>query len=177
MTAPLHGLIAEFTDHEALARAVEATRRAGYRRVAVYAPFPMRDLARSLGYRTAILPWLALGAGAFGAALQYYLQYWMNAVDYPINVGGRPLHAWPAFIPATIIVAIMWAGAATLIGTLLILRLPRLHHPVFAVPGFERASQDRFFLVVRADDPLFDAAATGRFLAALEPRRVQEVDA
>ena len=177
MAAPLHGLIAEFTDHEDLTRAVEATRKAGYARLDVYAPFPMRDLARSLGYHPRILPWIAVLAGAFGAALQYFLQYWMNAVDYPLNVGGRPLHAWPAFIPATIIVAILWAGAATLIGMLVILRLPRLDHPVFAVPGFERASQDRFFLVIRCEDPLFDAAATGRFLAALEPRRVAEVEA
>ncbi|NNM71718.1 DUF3341 domain-containing protein [Enterovirga aerilata] len=177
MAAPLHGLMAEFADHEALSRAVEATRAAGYGRLDVYAPFPMRDLARSLGFHPRILPWIALLAGAFGAALQYGSQYWMNAVDYPLNVGGRPLHAWPAFLPATIIVAILWAGGATLIGTLLILRLPRLHHPVFAAEGFERASQDRFFLVVRADDPLFDAAATARFLAALAPRRVQEVSA
>jgi hypothetical protein len=101
----------------------------------------------------------------------------MTAVDYPLNVGGRPLNSWPAFIPASLIVAILWAGAATLIGLLLILRLPRLHHPVFAVPGFERASEDRFFLCIIQDDPIFDSTAVREFFGTLSPLAVQEISA
>jgi hypothetical protein len=101
----------------------------------------------------------------------------LNTVDYPLNVGGRPLDSWPAFIPSTLIVAILWAGAATLIGLLLILRLPRLHHPVFEVHGFERASNDRFFLCILSDDPLFESAATRNFLEGLAPQIVREVPA
>ncbi|MBW3654344.1 MAG: DUF3341 domain-containing protein, partial [Actinobacteria bacterium] len=86
-------------------------------------------------------------------------------------------HSWPAFLPSTIIVAILWSGAATLIGLLLILRLPRLHHPIFAVPGFERASEDRFFLCILAEDPRFEASAAARFLQALRPAAVHEVPA
>jgi hypothetical protein len=172
-----HGIMAEFSTPDALMEAVRAAKGAGYTRLDAFSPFPLSDLAKELGVRTTIIPWIALVAGLIGAALQYGSQYWMNAVDYPLNVGGRPLNSWPAFIPSTLIVAILWAGAATLIGLLLVLRLPRLHHPVFAVPGFERASEDRFFLCILSDDPLFDPAEISRFLGTLSPQRVQEVTA
>jgi hypothetical protein len=173
--APLHGVAAEFRDPDVLTGAVEALKAAGYRRLDVYTPFPMRDLAHALGWQARILPWIAAGAGLAGAAVQYGGQYWMNAVDLPLNVGGRPLHAWPAFVPASVIVAILWAGAATLLAMLAILRLPRLDHPVFSVPGFARVSQDRFFVVIRADDPLFAAGGAREALAALGPDRIEEV--
>jgi hypothetical protein len=175
MADPLYGIIAEFERPEALSRAIAAASKAGYSRLDAFSPFPMRDVARQLGVRTTVIPWIAVLAGLTGAILQYGSQYWMNAVDYPLNVGGRPLHSWPAFIPATIIVTILWAGLATLVGLLLILRLPRLHHPLFAVPGFERASDDAFFLCILSDDPLFERAVARTFLETLSPRAVREV--
>ena len=177
MTERLYGLIAEFRTPEAIAQAVEAACRAGYTRLDAYSPFPLRDVAHRLGARTTAIPWIAFIAGVTGAVVQYGSQYWMNAVDYPLNVGGRPLHSWPAFIPASLIVAILWAGLATLLGLLLILRLPRLHHPVFAVPGFERASEDRFFLLIASEDPCFEAEGAHRFLEGLGARAVREVPA
>jgi Protein of unknown function (DUF3341) len=169
------GLVAEFRTADELSRALAAARREGYTAIEAFAPFPMRDEERAFAYRTWLIPFLATIAACIGAAIQYYSQYWMNAVDYPINVGGRPLHSWPAFIPSTVIVAILWAGAAALLGMLLILGLPRLHHPLFAVPGFRRASEDRFFLLIESRDPLFEAAEAAQFLARLEPLAVQEV--
>lgn len=177
MTEQPFGLIAEFRTPEGLTQAVEAAGRAGYTRLDAFSPFPLHDVAHRLGTRTTIIPWVALVAGLIGAAVQYGSQYWMNAVDYPLNVGGRPLHSWPAFIPASLIVAILWAGLATLLGLLIILGLPRLHHPVFAVHGFERASQDRFFLCILSEDPLFDQQETWRFLETLSPDIVREVPA
>jgi hypothetical protein len=177
MTQRLHGIMAEFGTPEALVDAVKAAKRAGFTRLDAYSPFPLSDLAEELGIRTTIVPWIAFVAALIGSGIQYGTQYWMNAVDYPLNVGGRPLDSWPAFIPSTLIVAILWAGAATLIGLLLVLRLPRLHHPVFAVHGFERASQDRFFLCILSDDPLFESEATRNFLEALSPQIVREVPA
>lgn len=177
MADRVHGVIAEFEKPDAIKAAVEAAREAGYTRLDVFAPFPMQDVAETLGYKTSAIAWIATAAGLIGAAIQYYSQYWMNAVDYPLNVGGRPLHSWPAFIPSTIIVAVLWAGAASLIGLLIILRLPRLHHPVFEVPGFERASEDRFFLCILGDDPLFEADEAARFLGTLGSRAVREVPA
>lgn len=176
MTRP-YGIMAEFGSPEALAEAVGAAKRAGFTRLDAFSPFPLPDIAGDLGVRTRIIPWIAFAAALIGAGLQYGSQYWMNAVDYPLNVGGRPLNSWPAFLPSTLIVAILWAGGATLIGLLLILRLPRLHHPVFEVPGFERASDDRFFLCILSDDPQFDAAGAEAFLAALSPRSLREVPA
>ncbi len=169
----LHGVLAEFDRPEALAEAVEAARRAGYTRLDAFSPFPLRDVAQALGERPRALPWIAAIAGLIGAAVQYGSQVWLNAVDYPLNVGGRPLHSWPAFIPATVIVAILWAGAATILAFLIIARLPRLHHPVFSVPDFERASEDRFFLLISSQDPRFEGART--FLKDLVPLAIHEV--
>ncbi|KFG67718.1 DUF3341 domain-containing protein [Microvirga sp. BSC39] len=177
MTRQPYGIMAEFKTPEALMEAVRAAKRAGYTRLDAFSPFPLSDLAKELGVRTSAIPWIALVAGLTGGVIQYASQYWMNAIDYPLNVGGRPLNSWPAFIPASLIVAILWAGAATLISLLVILRLPRLHHPVFAVPGFERASEDRFFLCILQDDPEFDSTVVREFLGALSPLAVQEVPA
>lgn len=177
MTQQSYGIMAEFKNPEALIEAVRTAKRTGYTKLDAFSPFPLPDLARELGVRTSVIPWIAFVAGLIGAAIQYGSQYWMNAVDYPLNVGGRPLDSWPAFIPASLIVAILWAGAATLIGLLLILRLPRLHHPVFAVPEFERASEDRFFLCIMQDDPMFDSVTVREFFGAFSPLAVQEVPA
>ena len=175
MTKHLHGVIAEFERPEALAQAVEASRQAGYTRLEAFSPFPMRAVADTLGARPTAVPAIAAVAGLIGASIQYGTQYWLNGVDYPLNVGGRPLHSWPAFVPATLIVAILWAGAATLIALLFIIGLPRLHHPVFAVPGFERASEDRFFLLISSADPVFDPQRARAFLETLAPSAITEV--
>jgi hypothetical protein len=174
---PLYGLAAEFDGVDALTEAYGTLRSRGFTRIDVYSPFPLPDLAEDMGVRTGIIPWIAGVAGLVGAIVQYGSQVWMNAIDYPLNVGGRPLHSWPAFIPATIIVAVLWAGAATLIGLLLILRLPRLHHPVFTVPGFERATQNRFFLCLKADDPRFPADDVRNLFSGLHPVSIHEVPA
>jgi hypothetical protein len=175
VTAAPHGIMAEFSGPEALAGAIRAARTAGYTCLEAFSPFPLRDLARDLGYRPSAIAWIAAGAGLAGALIQYLIQYWMNAVDYPLNVGGRPLDSWPAFIPSVLIVAILWAGGAALLGMLALLRLPRLHHPVFGVAGFERASEDRFFLCIRSDDPLFDPGEARKLLEGLSPDAVREV--
>jgi hypothetical protein len=177
MTEKLHGVIARFDEADALERAVRATKAAGYTRLDAFSPFPLRELARELGARPTALSWIALTTGLIGAAVQYATQYGLNVLDYPLNVGGRPLHSWPAFIPATLIVAILWTGTATLLGMLLLLRLPRLDHPLFAVPGFERASEDRFFLLILAEDPRFDREEAAAFLRTLGAPAVREVPA
>jgi hypothetical protein len=176
MALDCHGIIAEFDRPEDLEAAVRAACGAGYTKLDAFSPFPLRDTASLLGTKPSAVFWIAAVAGAIGALVQYGSQYWMNAVDYPINVGGRPLHSWPAFIPSTLIVAILWAGAAALLSLLLILRLPRLDHPVFGVPRFERASEDRFFLMILREDPLFDPGGVTRFLQSFS-KVVREVPA
>jgi hypothetical protein len=171
----LHGIMAEFDSDEAMVAALRAAHAAGWRRMDAFTPFPVAEAAELLGATGSRVAWIAIGAGLFGAALAYGTQYWLSVHEYPINVGGRPLHALPAFLPATTIVAILWAAAASLLGMLLLNRLPRLSHPVFAAPGFLRASEDRFFLLLLAEDPRFDAQAAARFLQAQRPLRVVEV--
>jgi Protein of unknown function (DUF3341) len=170
-----NGLIAEFAKAEELAAAAKAARAAGYTRMDAFSPFPLRAVNEALGFRASGLPYVPFAAAVLGGAVQYLSQYWMNVVDYPINVGGRPLHSWPAFLPSTLIVAILWAGVATFVIMLVLMRLPRLHHPVFAVPGFERTSQDRFFLWIMAEDPRFDPDRTALFLVSTGPQAVREV--
>ena len=171
----IHGVMAEFGSDERLVAALKAARAAGWRRMDAFAPFPVAEAAELLGSRGNRVAWIAITAGLLGAGIAYGTQWWLSVHDYPINVGGRPLHAWPAFLPATTIVAILWAAAASLIGMLVLNRLPRLSHPVFAAPGFARASEDRFFLLMQSDDPRFGAAAATRFLESLQPLRVVEV--
>lgn len=175
MAQQVYGMMAEFRSPNALIIAVKAAKHAGYTRLDAFTPFPLQEVAEVFRVRTTIIPWIAFIAGLTGAITQYASQYWMNAVDYPLNVGGRPLDSWPAFIPSTLIAAILWAGMATLVGLLLILRLPRLHHPVFFVPDFERASEDRFFLCILGDDPKFDAGTAREFLLSFDPQAVREV--
>jgi hypothetical protein len=171
------GVIAEFGRAEDLVAALRAARAAGWRALDAFSPYPVPEAAELLGARGNRVAWIAIGAGLFGAALAYGTQWWLSVHGYPINVGGRPLHAWPPFLPATTIVAILWSAAASLLGMLALNRLPRLHHPVFAAPGFRRASEDRFFLLLSAEDPRFGTEAATHFLEGLHPLRVAEVPA
>jgi hypothetical protein len=169
------GLIAEFARAEDMVAALRAARGAGWRRLDAYAPHPVDEAAALLGTRSWPVAAIAVAAGLLGGALQYGSQWYLSVVDYPINVGGRPPHAWPVFLPATYIVAVLWAAAAALLGMLALNRLPQPHHPVFAAPGFGRASEDRFFLCLFATDPLFHPARTEAFLRGLGPLRVAPV--
>lgn len=178
MTAgPPHGLMAEFADAEAMTAAVRAAVAAGWARLEAYAPFPVPEAAEALGVRAAPVGWIAAAAGVTGAAIAYATQWWLSVHDYPLNVGGRPPFAWPVFLPATYIVGVLWAVVAALLGMLLLNRLPRLHHPVFHARGFHRASEDRYFLCLHADDPLYDRDQAESFLRGLAPLRVTEVRA
>jgi len=151
-----YGILGEFETADQLVAATRAARDTGYRQLEAFAPFPLARVSNELGYRTVIVPVIAATAALLGGGITYLCEYWMNGIDYPLNVGGRPLNSWPAFFPATIIVAALWLASAAFLTMLFQCRLPRLHHPVFAVPGFERASEDRFFLAVLAEDPAYE---------------------
>ncbi|MFC0386098.1 DUF3341 domain-containing protein [Muricoccus vinaceus] len=174
---PPFGLMAEFTEADAMTAAVRAARAAGWRRMEAYSPFPVPEAAEAMGVRAAPVGLIAIGAAAVGAALSAGAAWYISVHLYPVNVGGRPPNAWPAFLPTTYLVAVLWACAAALIGMLALNGLPRLNHPAFFARGFHRASEDRFFLFLSAEDPLFDAMASARFLRGLAPLRVSEVRA
>ncbi|WP_426955782.1 DUF3341 domain-containing protein [Muricoccus radiodurans] len=171
------GVIAEFADADAMTEAVKAARAAGWTGLEAYAPHPVPEAAEALGVSAAPVGYIAIAAGVFGAALAYGLEWWVSVGLYPVNVGGRPPHAWPAFLPTTYLVAVLWACAAALVGMLALNGLPRLHHPVFHARGFAQASERGFFLLLSAEDPLYEREAATRFLRALSALRVSEVRA
>ena len=173
---PIYGLLAEFADVHELVQAARATREAGYRRFDAYTPFPVEELSEAMELHDHRLPMLVLGGGIAGAIAGYALQYWTSVIEYPINVGGRAAHSWPAFIPPTFETTVLFAAIAAVLGMLALNGLPMPYHPVFNVPRFALSSRDRFFLCIEARDPIFDRAATRRFLEEHRPREIWEVD-
>jgi hypothetical protein len=171
----LHGVMAEFVTAQQILEAARRAHEAGYRVMDAYTPYPVEGLAAELELPRTRVPFVVLVAGLVGAAVGFLMQYWSMAVDYPFNVGGRPHNSWPVFIPITFEVMVLVASFAALFGMLFLNGLPRPHHPVFNVPSFVHASQDRFFLCIEATDPLFDRERTRQFLAGLGPREIAEV--
>jgi hypothetical protein len=173
----LYGLMAEFNSPESLVAAAEKAHAAGYRKMDGYVPYPVHGLSDALGVRPSGLAGLTLAGGIFGALFAFGAMYVANVLHYPLNIGGRPYNSWPAFIPITFEATILCASILTVIGMIARNGLPRPHHPVFGAPGFERASQDGFFLCIESDDPLFDVNKTRDFLKGLQPSAVVEVPA
>lgn len=172
----IYGLMAEFDQPEDLVAAAERTRETGYRGVDAYTPFPVHGLDEAIGIRRTRLPWVVLIGGILGGLTGYALQYWISAIDYPLNVGGRPYNSWPAFIPVIFELTVLFASFAAVLGMLGLNGLPQPYHPVFNVPRFELASRTHFFLVIEATDPKFDRAETKQFLESLNPHGVYEVE-
>jgi hypothetical protein len=176
MSAPrIYGLLAEFDSPEKLRAAATRAREAGYREMEAYTPFPVEGLAETLGHRKTRVPLLVLLGGVAGGVSGYALQYWINCVDFPINVAGRPFHSWPSFIPVTFELTILLAALAAVFGMLLLNRLPQPYHPLFNAPEFARASQDGFFLALQANDAKFEREASAKFLENLGASGVTEV--
>jgi hypothetical protein len=174
-TPAIHGLMAEFDDPNALVSAAQRAHEAGYRRMDAYSPFPIEELHHALGMGHTRLPLIVLIGGIVGCLGGYALQYWVSAMAYPINVGGKPYHSWPAFIPVTFECTILAAALSAVLGMLALNGLPMPYHPVFNVPRFALASRNRFFLCVEARDPKFDLEQTRHFLETLGPREVTTV--
>jgi hypothetical protein len=172
---PIYGVMAEFETAQDLLEAARRARQAGYRDLDAYTPYPVEGLADELGLTRTRVPFVVLVAGLVGAAVGFFMQWWTMAVDYPFNIGGRPQNSWPVFIPITFELMVLVASFAALLGMLFLNGLPRPHHPVFNVPQFARASQDRFFLCIEATDPRFDREGTRQFLMGLHATEVTEV--
>jgi hypothetical protein len=172
---PLYGLLAEFDHPEDVVEAAEAARAAGYRRMDAYTPFPVEGLANAVGFRRTGLPPIIFIGGLVGCLGGFGMQYYFNAVDYAINVGGRPLNSWPMFIPVTFELTILCAALSAVIGLFALNGLPMPYHPVFNVPQFALASRDHFFLCIESRDPKFDLDKTREFFTTLNARGIYEV--
>jgi len=175
--AALYGLVAEFDRASALLEGVRRARAAGFARVEAYSPFSVEGMDEALGMTRNPIPLLTLLGGAAGAAIGFFIQWYSATIDYPINVGGRPLDSWPSFMPTTFEFAVLFAGFSAVIGVLALCGLPRLMHPLFNVEAFRRASADRFFLVLRSDDPRFNRTEACEFLDSLHPCAIHPVEA
>src|ERR1700689_4150666 len=172
----VYGLLAEFEKPEQLMAAAHRAREAGYRRMDAYTPFPVEGLAEALGNHYTLVPLITLIGGLTGGSCGFALQYWVSKIAYPINVGGRPFNSWPSFIPVTFELTILFAALAAVFGMLAMNGLPTPYHPVFNVPRFALASRDRFFLCIKARDPMFDHEKTRKFLETLNGREVTDID-
>ncbi|SRR6266508_1467634 len=173
--AVVYGLMAEFENPTALVEAAARARHEGYRCMDAYSPFPIEELHEALGGHHTRLPLIVLVGGLTGCIGGYALQYWASAITYPLNVGGKPLHSWPAFIPVTFECTILVAALSAVLGMLALNGLPQPYHPVFNVTRFALASRNRFFLCIEAKDPKFDREGTKQFLDTLHPREVTTV--
>ena len=174
-TTAIYGLMAEFDEPSLLVAATHRAYQEGYRRMDAYSPFPIEELHEALGIHSTRLPLIVLIGGLCGCLGGYLLQYWVSAVAYPINVGGRPFHSWPAFIPVTFECTILVASLSAVLGMLALNGLPMPYHPVFNLPRFALASRNRFFLCIEAQDPRFDLDRTRRFLETLGAQEVSSV--
>lgn len=174
----LFGVIAVFDTPEAVKQAAARLRASGFRRFEAYTPYPVEGLGQIIHPGSRIfLPILMFVAAIVGAAGGYWIQYWDEAVNYPLNVGGRPFNSWPAFIVATFEIMLLITVTAGFFGLLLKSRLPQLYHPIFEAQGFERASRDRFVLCLEAADPAFDAATARRVFEQFGAEDIEEVHA
>ena len=172
---PIYGLMAEFDSPSDLVAAAERTREEGYKKIDAYSPFPVEGLAEAIGFHHDLVPLITLIGGIVGGTTGYLMQYWMAAVNYPLNIGGKPPHSWPAFIVITFEMTILFAGLSAVLGMLALNGLPMPYHPVFNVPRFALATKDRFFLIVFSTDTKYDVVGTRKFLEGLNPRSLSEV--
>lgn len=170
---PSYGLLAEFATAADLYRACERVRDAGFTRWDAHTPFPVHGLSKAMGLRPSPLPWIVLVMGLAGAAAGFLLQWWVHVEAYPLVISGKPYNAWPAFIPITFEVAILFAALGAVFGMFALNRLPMHHHPLFKSKVFERVTDDAFFISIESWDPRFDPAATQALLESLGARGVE----
>ena len=173
----LLGVAAEFATAAALVAAARHIRNAGFRRIEAYSPFPIDALDDLIAGKQVALPLIIFCCGLGGLLAGFLMQYYLAAVDYPLNIGGRPLNSWPAFGPTTFEIAVLFAMVGAFIAWFVVNRLPRLGNPLAAVPGFDRATSDRFFLCIEASDPRFERGRIHWLLEHCNAERISDIAA
>jgi hypothetical protein len=173
---PLYGIMAEFEGPNELVSAAKKTYAAGYRRINGYSPYPIEELWEAIGFTHTALPIIVFIGGIIGGIGGFLMQYYIEVIDYPINVGGKPYNSWPAFIPITFECTVLVAAFSAVLGMLILNKLPQPYHPVFNAPNFALATRDRFFLVVEANDPKFDHDSVRTLFRDLNAQDIVDVE-
>lgn len=176
-TPTTHGVMAEFDTAQGIVDAARRVMAEGYTRVEAYTPVPIEELNDIIHKRRTVLPKLVLGGGIAGMTTGFSLQYWASAIEYPLNVGGRPLASWPAFIIPSYELTILFAALTAFLGMVALNGLPQPYHPVFNTPRFSLASSDKFFIVIEADDPRYDADKAMQFFKSIGAKGVYDIPA
>jgi hypothetical protein len=171
-----YGLMAEFDNPTDAVAAARRVYEEGYRKIDAFSPYPVEELSEAVGAHKTYMPHIVLAGGILGGSLGYLMQFYLLTVSYPLNVGGKPFHSWPAFIPITFECTVLGAALFAVFGMFALNGLPEPYHPVFNVPDFGLASRDRFFVLVESTDPKFDRERTAEFLRTLGPREVSDVE-
>ncbi|MDB6137924.1 MAG: quinol:cytochrome c oxidoreductase rane protein [Verrucomicrobiaceae bacterium] len=174
---PLHGLVAEFEEAPQVVAAARQAHALGYRAMDAYTPFAVEGLAEALQAETKRVALVTLICALTGSITGYGMQYYSAVMDYPLNVGGRPLHSWPMFVPITFELTVLFGAIGGVLGMLIMNGLPHPHHPIFDTPFFEQRCASRFYLCLEATDPLFEEEKTRTQLLAMQPAQVWEVPA
>ena len=172
----VYGLMAEFDNPSAAVAAARRVHEEGYTKIDAFSPYPVEELSEAIGVHQTHMSLIVLIGGILGGTIGYLMQWYVHLIHYPINVGGKPLHSWPAFIPITFECTVLGAGLFAVFGMLALNGLPEPYHPVFNAPNFALASRDRFFVLIESADPKFDRERTAEFLRALGPREVTDVE-
>ena len=173
---PHYGILAEFATPADLLHACERVRDEGFTRWDAHTPFPVHGLDKAMGLRPSPLPWIVLAMGLTGATLGFCLQWWVHASAYPLVISGKPYFSWPAYIPITFEVGVLFASFGALFGMFALNRLPMHYHPLFRSKVFERVTDDAFFISIESWDPRFDPSGTGKLLQSVGARRVELVE-
>jgi hypothetical protein len=172
----LAGYLIEFETPSEVLAAASRVRDAGFTRWDAHTPFPVHGLDGAMGLRSSALPWIVMGGGLTGCLTGLLLQWWTNAQNYPFLISGKPLWSIPANIPVTFELTILFSAFGAFFGMILFNGFPAWHHPVFASSRFRRATQDRFFISIEADDPRFDAERTGEFVKTLGGSHIEKLE-
>ncbi len=157
-------MAARYADKDQLVEAARLARSNGYTRMEAYSPFPVEELFEILGHKDRRLPWAVFFGGLTGCLAGFFMQFYANVFDDKLNIGGRPFNSWPAFIPITFELTVLFAAITGFVTLLSRCGLPEIYHPVFNIPTFDRASLDSFFLCIMADDPKFNIEEVSEFL-------------
>lgn len=173
---PIYGLMAEFDNPSDAVAAARRVYEEGYRRIDAFSPYPVEELSEAIGVHKTHMPLIVLIGGLLGGSLGYLMQFYIEVISFPINVGGKPYHSWPAFIPVTFECTVLGAALFAVFGMLALNGLPEPYHPVFNAPNFALASRDRFFVLIESRDPIFDRERTAEFLRSLGPLEVTDVE-